>query len=81
MKKTMGHSWEILLPFRVQMGHEWGIRTIANFDHMASPQSISAPHQKNPMPQLIFYGVLGHYQETSRPASMYMTYKCNRLTG
>lgn len=43
-KRTL---WELLLPFGVQMGHKWGIRTIANFKHTASLQSVPAKTNLN----------------------------------
>ncbi|MGN6567231.1 MAG: hypothetical protein ACTHJ0_04730 [Flavipsychrobacter sp.] len=60
MKETKGDLWELLLPFGGQMGHKWGIRTIANFKHTAILQSISAKQPPNQMPQYIFYGQMGH---------------------
>jgi len=43
MKKTMRAKRNIMLPFGVQMGHDWGIPTLAHFYASGKPQKPSSP--------------------------------------
>jgi len=43
MKKTMRVKGNIMLPFGVQMGYDWGIPTLAHFYASGKPQKPSSP--------------------------------------